>query len=194
MAISASIRLASIRSKRPTRSKCCRRRSTSRPTILGSFTAIPSRRGRAGWKSPESGGMAPACISDWALVLGHFGDMAGDGRCGASIGTVTASSLTVGPTSREARHFSIAITTIAARPVLRGPWRRTADSRAAMRRAARVRREFAPVPLADTTMAATQGIISSRGQGSIGRRLSWRRLPGRRFSRRRWRRGGGGRR
>ena len=54
-------------------------------------------RGRAGWKSPESGGMAPACILDWALVLGRFGDMAGDGRCGASIGSITVIFFNRGP-------------------------------------------------------------------------------------------------
>ncbi len=106
------------------------------------------------WKSPAFGGMAPACILDRASASVRFGAMAGDGRCGASIGTVTACSSIAGPTSREARHFSIAITTIEARPVLPGLWRRTADTRAASSRRMPPR-EFAPAPLADTTMAAT---------------------------------------
>src|ERR1700733_6812686 len=98
--------------------------------------------------------MAPACFLDWASESVRFGAMAGDGRCGASIGTVTACSLIAGPTSREARHFSIATTTIAARRVLPGLWGRTVDTRAASSRRVPLR-EFAPAPLADTTMAAT---------------------------------------
>jgi hypothetical protein len=87
---------------------------TSRLTIPGWLTAIPSIPGLAGWRRQDCGWMAPACISDLVLGWGRGGDTAGVGLGGASIGIATACISAADRTLGTAPHFSTAITTIAA--------------------------------------------------------------------------------
>ena len=87
-----------------------RKSFTSRPIILGSFTAIPSRRGPIGISIPESGMAVRIFTSASVSESVSMAAMAGAGITGGPIGAVTSSSTTTTPTIRAATRFTTATT------------------------------------------------------------------------------------
>ena len=84
------------------------------PLIPGLFTDIPSRPGPTGSKCPESGGTDREFILESDIPSPHFTHSVGDGARGEWTGMATESSSIAHRTTRGARHFSIAVPTMAA--------------------------------------------------------------------------------